>query len=65
VVAIREATAGDADAVPALKLELDRESSVMMLEPEERATTPAESRDELHAILARPNSLVLVAEAAK
>jgi hypothetical protein len=65
VDATRQATAGDADALLALKLALDRESSFMMLEPDERATTAAESEDELRAILARPNSVVLVAEAAR
>jgi len=40
VVAIREATVGDADALLALKLELDRESSFAMLEPEAASTGP-------------------------
>jgi RimJ/RimL family protein N-acetyltransferase len=64
LVEIRQATAGDADALLALKLKLDRESSFMMLEPDERVTTPAEAEDDLRAILARRNSVVLVAETA-
>jgi hypothetical protein len=63
-VKIREATAGDAAALLALKLTLDRESGFMMLEPDERATTAAEVNAELRAVAARANSVVLVADAA-
>ena len=64
MVELRRASAGDAEALLALKLELDRESSFMMLEPDERATTVGEAEDDLRAILARRNSVVLVAETA-
>jgi RimJ/RimL family protein N-acetyltransferase len=59
---IREATIDDADALLALKAALDRESSFMLLEPDERTTTATAARDELRVITERPNSVVLVAE---
>lgn len=63
-VEIREATAADAAALLALKRALDRETSFMLLEPDERTTTEAEVADELAGVAGRINSVVLVAVAA-
>lgn len=61
---IREAAPTDAAALLALKRALDRETSFMLLEPDERTTTEAELADELRRIAARANSVVLVADLA-
>lgn len=61
-VLIREATAQDAGALLALKGALDRETSFMLLEPDERTTTEAEAADQLRAVASRPNSVVLVGD---
>jgi hypothetical protein len=61
-VRIREATADDARSLLGLKRGLDRETSFMLLEPDERTTTEREIVEELRGIAARPNSAVLVAE---
>jgi RimJ/RimL family protein N-acetyltransferase len=59
---VREATAQDAGTLLALKRALDRETSFMLLEPDERTTTEAEVAEALRAFEARPNSVVLVAD---
>jgi RimJ/RimL family protein N-acetyltransferase len=63
-VEIRTATPGDAAALLALKRALDRETRFMLLEPDERTETEADLEEELRAIEARANSVVLVAEEA-
>lgn len=63
-VRIREAKTEDADALLALKRALDHETTFMLLEPGERTTTETEVAEQLQRAVARPNSLVLVAEAA-
>jgi ribosomal protein S18 acetylase RimI-like enzyme len=45
-----------------LKRALDRETSFMLLEPDERTTTEREIAEELRRVVARPNSIVLVGE---
>src|SRR5262245_627161 len=62
-VEIRVATSSDAAALLALKRTLDHETSFMLLEPDERKTAVAEAIEELRAIVARANSVVLVAVA--
>jgi GNAT superfamily N-acetyltransferase len=61
-VLIREATVDDARLLMGLKRALDRETSFMLLEPDERTTTEREIAGQLRGIAARPNSVVLVAE---
>jgi RimJ/RimL family protein N-acetyltransferase len=61
-VLVREATEHDAGALLALKRGLERETSFMLLEPDERTTTEAEAAEQLHAVAARPTSVVLVAD---
>lgn len=63
-VCIREANSEDAGALLALKHALDHETAFMLLEPGERTTTETEVAEELERAAARPNSVVLVAEAA-
>jgi hypothetical protein len=46
-VLIREANAQDAGTLLTLKGALDRETSFMLLEPDERATTEAEAAEQL------------------
>ena len=61
-VTIRPVTEADAAAFLALAHALDRETVFMMLEPGERTTTLDEQRARLAAIVAQPNSTILVAE---
>jgi RimJ/RimL family protein N-acetyltransferase len=61
-VLVREAITQDARALLALKGALDRETSFMLLEPDERATTETKAAEQLRAVAARPNSVVLVAD---
>jgi RimJ/RimL family protein N-acetyltransferase len=61
-VLVRQATAQDAGALLALKRALDRETSFMLLEPDERLTTEVEVAEQLRTVAARPNSNVLVAD---
>jgi RimJ/RimL family protein N-acetyltransferase len=63
-IRIREAAVDDAGALLALKRSLDRETSFMLLEPDERTTTEADVAEQLHSVAARPNSVVIVADAA-
>jgi RimJ/RimL family protein N-acetyltransferase len=57
--AIRE---DDAEAFLRLRQQLDRETAFMLFEPDERTTSVEEQRHEIAAVLASPNSMVLVAE---
>ena len=59
---IRPATVADAAAVLALKRALDRETSFMLLEPDERTKTDAEMAEELRSIAERPSGVVLLAD---
>jgi RimJ/RimL family protein N-acetyltransferase len=59
---VREATESDAGALLALKRALDQETTFMLLEPGERTTTEADFAEELRAVAARPNAVVLVAD---
>jgi GNAT superfamily N-acetyltransferase len=61
-VLVREAITQDARALLALKGALDRETSFMLLEPDERATTETKAAEQLRAVAARSNSVVLVAD---
>jgi RimJ/RimL family protein N-acetyltransferase len=61
-VDIRPATVADAAAVLALKRALDRETSFMLLEPDERTETDAEMAEELRSIAERPSGVVLLAD---
>ncbi len=60
---VREVRVDDAATFLELCTRLDEESSFMMLEPGERQTTVDEQRLQIAAILAQPNSTILVAEA--
>jgi ribosomal protein S18 acetylase RimI-like enzyme len=62
-VQIRQAASHDAGALLTLKRALDRETSFMLLEPDERTTTETEVAEQLRSVAARPNSVVLVADA--
>lgn len=62
-VTIREATPDDAADVLALRRQLDRETSFMMIEPDERTASVDDQRAELEAIAARDNATLLVADA--
>jgi RimJ/RimL family protein N-acetyltransferase len=57
----REAGPGDATALLALKRKLDRETSLMLLEPDERTETEQDVAGDLER-LAGSNSVVIVAE---
>jgi RimJ/RimL family protein N-acetyltransferase len=59
---VREATAQDAGGLLALKRALNRETSFMLLESDERTTTETEMAEQLRTVEARPNSVVLVAD---
>jgi RimJ/RimL family protein N-acetyltransferase len=61
MIAIREIAEADAAAFLALKTQLDHESDFLMLEPDERTTTVAQERAGIAAVLAAPNSTILVA----
>jgi RimJ/RimL family protein N-acetyltransferase len=60
-VRFREAAPGDAKALLALKRQLDRETSFMLLEPDEREETAEDIAADLEH-LAGSNSVVIVAE---
>jgi RimJ/RimL family protein N-acetyltransferase len=59
---IREAVPTDAPALLELKLALDEETRLMLLEPGERQETAADVAAQLRQTAARPNATVLVAE---
>jgi ribosomal protein S18 acetylase RimI-like enzyme len=59
------ATPRDAGALLALKRVLERETSFMLLEPDERTTTEPEAAEELRSTAARPNSVVFVADSGR
>jgi RimJ/RimL family protein N-acetyltransferase len=59
---IRAAAPDDAGPLLELKRALDRESTFMLLEPDERRTTEPDERMHLEAVGDSPNSTVLVAE---
>jgi len=63
-VRFREAGPGDAAALLALKQGLDRETSFMMFEPDERAETEADVAAQLGRATDEANSVVIVAETA-
>jgi RimJ/RimL family protein N-acetyltransferase len=63
-VRFREAGPGDAAALLALKQDLDRETSFMLIEPGERTDTAADVAAELAQLAGAPNSVVIVAEIA-
>jgi GNAT superfamily N-acetyltransferase len=44
---------------------LERETSFMLLEPDERTTTEPEAAEELRSTAARPNSVVFVADSGR
>jgi RimJ/RimL family protein N-acetyltransferase len=52
----------DAGALLALKRALDRETTFMLLEPDERTQKEAEVAEELRSIAARPSGVVLLAD---
>ena len=60
----REAGPGDAAALLALKQDLDRETSFMLIEPGERTDTAADVAAELAQLAGAPNSVLIVAERA-
>jgi ribosomal protein S18 acetylase RimI-like enzyme len=60
----REAGPGDAAALLALKQDLDRETSFMLIEPGERTDTAADVAAELAQLAGAPNSVLIVAEMA-
>jgi ribosomal protein S18 acetylase RimI-like enzyme len=60
----REAGPGDAAALLALKQDLDRETSFMLIEPGERTDTAADVAAELAHLAGAPNSVLIVAEMA-
>jgi hypothetical protein len=60
-VRFREAVPADAEALLALKRQLDRETSFMLLEPDERAETAEDIAADL-GHLTGSNSVVIVAE---
>jgi RimJ/RimL family protein N-acetyltransferase len=62
-VLIRPAGPGDAAALLALKRQLDRETSFMLLEPSERDTAAPALARELEAMARSGNSAVIVADA--
>ena len=55
-VSIREIRLDDAAAFLELCLTLDRETTLMMLEPDERTTPVAEQRAEISDVLASDNA---------
>lgn len=60
----REAGPGDAAALLALKQDLDRETSFMLIEPGERTETAADVAAGLAQLARAPNSVLIVAEMA-
>jgi RimJ/RimL family protein N-acetyltransferase len=62
-VVLREAVPADASALLDLKDRLDRETSFMLLEPDERTESAAEVRSALTRTSEEFNSVVLIAEA--
>jgi RimJ/RimL family protein N-acetyltransferase len=64
LLTIREITPDDAVAFLDLCLCLDRETSFMMYEPDEREASAAQQRAIICAMLASPNSTIIVAESA-
>jgi RimJ/RimL family protein N-acetyltransferase len=63
-VRFREAGPGDAAALLALKQDLDRETSFMLIEPGERTDTAADVAAELAQLAGAANSVLIVAETA-
>jgi len=61
---LRVAGPGDAAGLLALKQDLDRETSFMLLEPDERRETAEEVAASLDAMAGTVNSVVIVAETA-
>jgi RimJ/RimL family protein N-acetyltransferase len=59
---IRAAAPDDAGSLLELKRALDRESTFMLLEPDERRTSERDERVHLEVVEGSPNSTVLVAE---
>jgi RimJ/RimL family protein N-acetyltransferase len=62
-IIIRTITVGDAAAFLELCRKLDRETTLMMLEPNERGTTAAEQRAAIADVLATDNATIIVADA--
>lgn len=60
---IRSVRAEDAEALLDLNRKLDRETSFMLLEPDERNDSVQEQAKTIARVLATPNQLMLVAEA--
>jgi GNAT superfamily N-acetyltransferase len=60
---VREADPCDAAMLVELRLQLDVESQFMMLEPDERSVSVAETETELARVEECPNSVILVAQA--
>ncbi|MFW6074829.1 MAG: N-acetyltransferase family protein [Chloroflexota bacterium] len=58
---IREATPGDAPQLLELKLQLDSETTSMMLEPGERSQSIEAERRAIQEAVDRPNSTILIA----
>ena len=63
MMTIRDITIDDAAAFLDLCLTLDHETAFMMYEPGERKTTVDQQRDILTAVIASPNSTIIVADA--
>jgi RimJ/RimL family protein N-acetyltransferase len=61
-VSVREINPDDADMFLRLKTRLDHETSFMMYEPGERATTASDERARIERLLTSGNSTVLVAQ---
>jgi RimJ/RimL family protein N-acetyltransferase len=61
-VVIREIRRDDAEKLLKLSQQVDNETKFLMLEPNERESTPAETETRIQAILDKENTALLVAE---